>query len=83
MDMRKIIGFIKGVALGVGESTLLPSLVRVVKKVTKSGAISFLDVNGDGKFTMADVKELQWEQIGKLAAVGVILYLSAKFGISF
>lgn len=87
--MKKLIGFIKGLVKGGAEASLIPSVLRgvvsTVKKLKTSGARDFLDVNGDGKRTFADIEALKWEQIGKIVAVvfilGVILWLAAKYGV--
>jgi hypothetical protein len=79
--MRPIFKILKGAVKGIAESTFIPSVIREVKKTTQSGAKSWLDVNGDGKIDWQDVNDLQWEQIGKLVAVGTIMYLAARFGI--
>lgn len=65
----------------MAESTLIPSIIREVKKVSQSGAMKFLDVNGDGKFTMQDVRDLQWEQIAKLATVVAILAAASYYAV--
>lgn len=58
-------GIVKGTSNVTGVSTLL----------------SFLDVNEDGKVDMKDFKEISWQYIGKLAAVGTLVYLAMRFGI--
>lgn len=70
-------------------STPAGPIVQTIRGITK-GAVEatpfsafkdFLDVNGDGKIDFKDIKEMKWEDLAKLATVGVISYFAIKYGI--
>lgn len=83
--MRSIIKFLLGLIKGAAVESGPLSIFKDLKKLNTRQAMKFLDANGDGKFTMADVKELQWETIGKflgvIAAWLLLYWLTAKYNI--
>ena len=70
-------GLIKGLLKGSGVQMLLDEL----KKLTSGGALNFLDVNGDGKVDLKDIQDLQWETLGKIIALGGIIWAANHFGL--
>jgi hypothetical protein len=79
--MKKVFEFLKGGLKGVFETTLIPSLIKEGKKLTSSGAQAYLDVNGDGRINWKDVEALQWQTLGKLLGVILVLWLALKLDV--
>ena len=87
--MQKIItsikGLIKGAAKGGAETTLIPSIIREVGKLKKAKDVykygGKFDLNGDGRINLDDIRMMTWEMIGKIAAIGLILYFALRYGV--
>ncbi len=74
---------LKNILLGGGKGLISPLIetFNLFKKLKSSEAFDFLDTNHDGKFDIEDVKNLQWETLGKIAGIGVLIYLAELAGI--
>ena len=76
--MKKIIKIIKPFLKGSGDGLASPviGILKEIKKLRRSGAMDFLDTNGDGKVNFQDIEELQWKTIGKLFSIVALTVLS-------
>ena len=66
---------LKGAAIGTAETTLIPTLIREIKKLSTKEIMKVLDVNGDGRFNWKDIELMRWQQIGKFAAIILLVYV--------
>lgn len=66
-------------------------LVKLVKKVILGGVFEsipmapaikkVLDVNGDGVIDMKDIRDLKWDDIGKIVVIAVTTIALVYFGV--
>ena len=82
--IRFITGAVKGAAV---ESNGLTGIIGFVKSLDKKKAKAMLDVNGDGKIDWNDldaarakIRDLRWEELGKVAGIIAIYFILLKLG---
>lgn len=75
--MKKLIKIGKALGIGAGQGIASPiiEIYKTIKKFSGKGAREFLDTNGDGRVTLEDIQDLQWQTLAKLATIIGILWL--------